>query len=52
VRQLEAAGFVNKGGSRHDTFTDGVHITRVPRHSEIGESLYREILKQAGLDKR
>ncbi|MDR1183702.1 MAG: type II toxin-antitoxin system HicA family toxin [Coriobacteriales bacterium] len=50
VRELKAAGFKSKGGTKHEKFTDGVHKTQVPRHHEIGQTLYREIRKQAGLD--
>jgi predicted RNA binding protein YcfA (HicA-like mRNA interferase family) len=51
VRVLEANGFINRGGARHDRYThpDG-RWTEVPRHKEIAEWTYRMIKKQAGLE--
>lgn len=50
VRLLEAHGFVSEGGTKHETFVhpDG-RMTRVPRHREVDEGLFRLIKKQAGL---
>ena len=50
IELLERNGFVNLGGSKHDKFEhpDG-RKTRVPRHRDIKDRLFREIKKQTGL---
>jgi len=51
VARLQADGWVNIGGSRHDRFVDeeqpGVMIT-VPRHKEVSPGVARSIAKAAG----
>lgn len=49
VRILEAAGFVSKGGTKHETFTNGKVLVRVKRHREIEDQTAKRILKKAGL---
>lgn len=49
VKMLEAAGFVSKGGAKHEKFTKGSITVPVKRHSEIHEQEARAILRQAGL---
>lgn len=51
VRELLRAGFKSAGGTKHERFIKGSRQTRVPRHNEIGETLYKAIRKEAGLDK-
>lgn len=50
VRILKRNGFVNKGGAKHDTFKhpDGRRTT-VPRHLEIADDTFEDILKQSKL---
>jgi hypothetical protein len=49
VRELKRAGFVSLGGKKHETFVKGNKMTRVARHSEIDDTMYRVIMRQAGL---
>lgn len=51
IAKLRAAEFYSVGGTKHEKFKhkDG-RYTNVPRHSEIKESLYKLILKQANID--
>ena len=50
IKKLEKADFVLiRPGSRHDIYSDGVHIVPVPRHREIKEITANEILKEAGI---
>lgn len=49
VKELTDAGFVSKGGTKHEEFRKPGFITRVPRHKEIPEDTARMIRKQAGL---
>lgn len=50
VRLLEENGFVSKGGTKHEMFvrSDG-RMTRVARHREIPDEMFRIIKRQAGL---
>lgn len=50
VRILKRNGFVNMGGAKHDTFKhpDGRRTT-VPRHQEIIDDTFEDILKQSKL---
>lgn len=49
VRILLLAGFVSRGGTKHEKFErDGVQV-KVKRHREIEDETARRILKQAGL---
>jgi predicted RNA binding protein YcfA (HicA-like mRNA interferase family) len=50
VKELTKAGFVSRGGKKHEKFTDGTRITEVPRHAEVDDYTYRSIRRQAGLD--
>lgn len=49
VRLLRKNGFSSIGGKNHEIFVKPGFRTEVPRHNEIGETLFREIKKQAGL---
>lgn len=49
VRMLIAAGFVSKGGTKHETFKRGEEMVRVKRHREIEDETAKRILKKAGL---
>lgn len=50
IKKLEKADFVLiRPGSRHDIYSDGVHIVPVPRHREIKEITANEIHKEAGI---
>jgi predicted RNA binding protein YcfA (HicA-like mRNA interferase family) len=49
VRELEAAGFRQTGGTKHGKYRRGNVTVMVPRHSEIGDQLAEAIRKQAGL---
>lgn len=49
VKLLKQNGFTSIGGKRHEVFVKPGFRTEVPRHSEIGETLFKEIKKQAGL---
>ena len=50
VRLLEDNGFISQGGSKHELFVhpDG-RMTRVARHREIADEMFKIIKKQAGL---
>lgn len=50
VKLLEDNGFISQGGSKHKLFVhqDG-RMTRVARHSEIADEMFKIIKKQAGL---
>lgn len=49
VKELTDAGFVSKGGKRHEVFVKPGFRTEVPRHSEIKDKMANIIRKQAGL---
>lgn len=49
VKELKAAGFVEKGGTNHEKFVKPGYITEVPRHREISDRMANVIRKQAGL---
>lgn len=51
VKALLDAGFVSDGGTKHETFVhpDG-RMTRLPRHAEINELLWKQIKKQARIE--
>ena len=49
VKLLEKNGFRNIGGKGHDRFVKKGYRTVVPRHSEVSDSEFRKIKKQAGL---
>jgi hypothetical protein len=48
-RELRACGWSKTGGTKHDKWTKDELTVMVPRHAEIGESMAREIRKEAGL---
>ena len=49
VKELTDAGFVSRGGKRHEVFVKPGFRTEVPRHSEIKDQMANIIRKQAGL---
>lgn len=49
VRILEGAGFISKGGTKHEKFQRGDVTVMVKRHREIPEIIAGKILRQAGL---
>lgn len=49
VKLLTRNGFESIGGTRHEVFVKPGFRAEVPRHNEIGETLFKEIKKQAGL---
>jgi mRNA interferase HicA len=49
VQELKRNGFKSIGGTNHETFVKGNKITRVARHNEIDDVMYKVIMKQAGL---
>lgn len=49
LRILKAAGFVSKGGTNHERFTDGKRTVLVKRHREIEDQIAKRILREAGL---
>ena len=50
VKLLMSNGFISQGGTKHEMFVhpDG-RMTRVARHREIADEMFRIIKKQAGL---
>lgn len=46
---LERAGFVSKGGTKHEVFFDGHRRVLVKRHREIEDQVAKKILRDAGL---
>lgn len=50
VKLLEENGFISQGGTKHEMFVhpDG-RMTRVARHREIADEMFKIIKKQAGL---
>ena len=49
VQRLEAEGWVNEGGAKHDTFHHpDKGVTRVPRHRTVTPLVARSIAKAAG----
>lgn len=49
VRILEGAGYVSKGGTKHEKFCKGSKTVMVKRHREIPDQAAKAILRQAGL---
>lgn len=49
VRELESAGFVQSGGTKHGKYRKGNVTVTVPRHSEIKDRMADVIRRQAGL---
>lgn len=49
VRILLQAGFVSKGGTKHEAFVKGDIRILVKRHREIEDQTAKRILRQAGL---
>ena len=42
-------GFVSKGGTRHEKFSNGSVTVMVKRHAEIEDEVFEKIKRQAGL---
>lgn len=54
VARLEAEGWTNIGGGRHDRFVNPMHpgaMIIVPRHKEVSPGVARSIAKAAGWTK-
>lgn len=51
IARLRKEGFYSVGGTKHEKFNheDGRHAL-VPRHNEINDFTYKQILKDAKLD--
>lgn len=49
VKMLLRAGFVSRGGSKHELFTRGRTRVLVKRHREIEDQVALRILREAGL---
>lgn len=49
VKILLRAGFVSKGGTKHEKFEKGSIAVRVKRHREIDDVTAKRILRDAGL---
>ena len=49
IRELEAAGFRQTGGTKHGKYRKGNITVTVLRHSEIKDRLADVIRRQAGL---
>lgn len=49
VKLLMEAGFVPRGGTKHEKFTKGDLTVKVKRHREIEGATAKRILKEAGL---
>lgn len=49
VKLLLDAGFIPRGGTKHEKFTKGSVTVKVKRHREIEDEAAKRILKQAGL---
>ena len=49
VRILLQAGFVSKGGTKHEVFVKGSIRVLVKRHREIEDQAAKRILRKAGL---
>ena len=49
VRILLQAGFVSRGGTKHEVFVKGRVRVLVKRHREIEDQSAKKILRKAGL---
>lgn len=49
VKALLDAGFVSRGGTKHEKFVGNGRVVRVKRHPEIDEQTAQKVLRQAGL---
>ena len=50
IRKFEKNGWwLERHGSDHDIYTDGINIEPVARHTEIDEQLAKKIIKRRGL---
>jgi HicA toxin of bacterial toxin-antitoxin, len=53
IAKLTKAGLtIEEGGNHTRILRDGKHLSAVPRHREIGESLVRAIERQTGVTLR
>jgi predicted RNA binding protein YcfA (HicA-like mRNA interferase family) len=46
IRRLQDLGYWQVKGTKHEKWTNGHHVTMVPRHNEIPEGTAQGILKQ------
>jgi predicted RNA binding protein YcfA (HicA-like mRNA interferase family) len=50
IKLLEKNGwYLERHGTNHDIYTDGVNSEPIPRHPDINERLARSIIKKLGL---
>lgn len=52
IRILEQNGFKKVGGTKHDKYQKGNRVTSVPRHREIKNTTFKQIMRETGLDQR
>ena len=52
IRFLEQNGFKKVGGTKHDKYQKGNCVTSVPRHREVKDNTFKQILRETGLDQR
>ena len=43
-------GFVSKGATKHEKFTNGEVTIRIKRHREIEDIVFEKLKRQAGLE--
>ena len=49
VRFFTDRGFVSKGGTKHEKFTNGQVTIMIKRHREIEDEVFEKLKGQAGL---
>lgn len=49
IKLLVSHGFLSKGGTKHEKFTDGKRMVLVKRQREIPDEIVEKIKKQAGI---
>ena len=50
IKKVVANGwYLERHGSRHDIYTNGIDEEPIPRHTEIDENLAKKILRKTGL---
>ena len=50
VKFFTDRGFVSKGGTKHEKFTNGEVTIRIKRHREIEDIVFEKLKRQAGLE--
>ena len=49
IRELEQAGYVHVGGTKHDKYRKGSVTIEVKRQARIADEIAQKIRRQAGL---